>query len=189
MIKNWAESTDQSTVNNYSGPWLRFRQGRQITNDAIWVFSDGSSTGWHGAVVVVPNKKIIELSKFEETPNRNINAEFNGAILGLTNVPDNSKIVVVHDLLGLSAWVIGAWKINKAPVGEKTKFIRDLITSKNLDVHFIHHAGHQNKKKGKRPICTSEFTHYNCKADQICEAHQERLVETLIETKVESGQV
>lgn len=162
------ESTDPGTVENYPGSWLKFRKDRSVKSDAIYIFSDGSSSGWHGAVIIDPGKTIRYRSSFEETPNRNINAEFNGAILGLEAIVPNSKINLIHDLLGLGAWIIGAWKINKPAVKQKTDQIKNIIKDKNLDVSWVHHAGHQNKKKGERPICNSQFTHYNCQADQLC---------------------
>jgi hypothetical protein len=113
---------------------------------------------------------------FEETPNRNINAEFNGLLLGLKHVPDNSVVNVVHDLLGLSAWVIGAWAINKPEVRDKVDLIRACVESKKLDLRFLHHAGHQNKRKGPRPICNSEFTFWNCVTDDLCNLKQSKVI-------------
>ena len=168
MLKNYMESTDQSTVKNYPGPWLKHRESRSISDDVVWLFSDGSSTGWFGAVIIHPGKSIRRLSKYEESPNRNINPEFNGAILGLEALEPGTKVNIVHDLLGLGAWVIGEWRMTKPAVKAKTDQIRKIIKEKNLDVHFIHHAGHQNKKRGERPICNSEFTKYNCEADKLC---------------------
>lgn len=169
MIKNWMETTDLRSSQNYDPGWLRFRADRTITPDRVWVFTDGSTTGWHAATLVVPNQFYRAAARFAPFhPTRNIAGELNGLLLGLEITPEGSTVSVVHDFIGAGAWAIGAWKINSDLVHDKVTKARKLIEDKRLDISFIHHAGHQDKKKKDRPICHSDFTKWNCFTDEMC---------------------
>lgn len=175
-MRAWMETTDSGTHLNYSrwGTWIRLRKDRELTEkDAVWVFSDGSSSGWHGATVVIPGKQIIRVCKFEETPNKNINPEINGAIAGIEKCPVGSTVYVVHDLFGIGPWFLGHWRINKPEVRDKIDKLHAAVAGRGIDVRFIHHGGHQDKKRKKkdkvRPVCNSEFTKWNCATDKMLE--------------------
>lgn len=155
---------------NYKTNWLRFRQDRTITPDRVWLFTDGSTTGWHAATLVVPGEYVRSAARFcEFHASRNIAGELNGLLLGLELAPSNVTISIVHDFIGVGAWTIGSWEIKSDDVKDKITRARKLIADKNLDVSFIHHGGHQDKKKKDRPICHSDFTQWNCATDRLCE--------------------
>jgi hypothetical protein len=170
-MKDWMETTDlKSSRVNYKTNWLRFRADRSTTPDRVWVFTDGSTTGWHAASLVVPNQFTRSVARFYEFhATRNIAAELNGLLLGLEIAPEKSTLSIVHDFIGCGAWTIGAWEIKSDAVLERITKARKLVEDKKLDVSFIHHAGHQNKKKKDRPICHSDFTKWNCTCDRMCE--------------------
>jgi hypothetical protein len=174
MIKNWMETTDLKTFKNYDPSWLKFRQDRHMTPDRLWLSVDGATSGWHAAVIFVPNQYYRLLCKFAPFhPTRNIAAELNALLLGLENTPSNSKVTVIQDFIGCASWTIGAWNINSEAVLERVTKACKLIEEKNLDINFVHHAGHQNKKKKDRPVCNSDFTYWNVVADELCEAKVE----------------
>src|SRR5581483_9665487 len=126
-MKNWMETTNPHTANvTYKKPWLRLRDDKTVKAGNVWLFTDGSSTGWHAASVLVPGKYVRQVTKFaEKTPSRNIAAELNAAILGLQVCSSvDGPIYVIHDYLGVGAWTIGAWNINNDEVREKVAKIK-----------------------------------------------------------------
>lgn len=165
------ETTDlKASQNNYKTNWLRFRKDRSLTSDRVWCFTDGSTTGWHSAILIVPGQYYRAAARSEPFhESRNIAGELNGFLLGLELIPDGSVVTIVHDFIGVGAWTIGAWEINSEDVKARITKARKLIEDKRLTVEFVHHAGHQDKKKKERPICHSEFTKWNCAADRLCE--------------------
>lgn len=174
-MKNWMETTDPKTSQiKYKTDWLKFRADRSLTSDRVWCFTDGSTTGWHSAVLVVPQQFYRAVARFAPYhSSRNIAAELNGFLLGLEIAPSNSLVSIVHDFIGVGAWTIGAWEINSEDVRSKIDQAHKIIKDKNLTIEFIHHAGHQDKKKKERPICHSDFTKWNCLADKMCENQTE----------------
>lgn len=172
-MKDWMETTNPHTANvTYKKPWLRLRTDKSVKPGSVWLFTDGSSTGWHAASLLVPGKYVRQIAKFAaKTPSRNIAAELNAAILGLERCGSgDGPVCVVHDYLGVGAWTIGAWKINNDEVREKVEKIKKIITDQKLDVSFIHHPGHLDKGKFKDD---SEFTRWNCSTDRLCTAQVE----------------
>lgn len=179
-MRTWMETTDPGTHLNYSrwGTWIRLLKERNISDkNATWVFSDGSSSGWYGAHILIPDKQIIQVCKFETTPNKNINPEINGAIVGAERSPVGSTVYVVHDLFGIAPWFLGHWRINKPEVKAKIEQFRAVVAARGIDIRFIHHGGHQDKKRKKkdkvRPVCNSEFTRWNCATDKLLEGKTE----------------
>lgn len=165
------ESTDAKAASvQYKTNWLRFRHDRSITPDRLWMFTDGSTSGWHAAILVDTSGSVKEYARFiKMTSNRNVGAELNGLLLGLEKIEEYKTVTVVHDYVGVGAWTIGAWEAKKPEVIEAIAMIRKLIYDKKLEITFIHHGGHQDKIKGTRPICHSDFTIYNCKVDKLCD--------------------
>ena len=76
---------------------------------------------------------------------RNIDGEIYAAVNALKYARSSglSKVVVVHDYLGISQWALGAWKNNKA-----LPYVRDLrdtymsIVGSGGTVTFVHVRGH-----------------------------------------------
>lgn len=163
VVKQIVESTDpkQSTI-PHQKPWVRHRKSREIEGDHVYVFSDGSSLGSYAAVVVSPKGVTRHGDKAPMTSTRNVGAELNGAILGLSNVESGSSVVLVFDYMGVGAWLTENWKIKDPEVQSKIDALRLVIKTKRLTVHYIHHAGHQRDG--------SAFTRWNAEADALCTA-------------------
>lgn len=156
------ETTSKTTAKSSSRySWISYRASTSIDNQHVWVFVDGSSTGWHSAVVVEHGKGERSLASFvEKTSMRNVSSELDAMLLGLANSPIGSKVIMVHDYLGIGAWMIGAWKIKKDGVRKRILEAKRLVEERDLIVSFIHHGGHQKD--------TSHFTYWNNLADGLC---------------------
>ena len=55
MINRMVETTSENAVKPaHTKPWLKLRTSKWIDDKSIWMFIDGSSSGWHAAVVLDP---------------------------------------------------------------------------------------------------------------------------------------
>ena len=90
----------------------------------------------------------------------NVGAELNGLLLGLEAAEPDSSVTVVHDYMGVGAWLTGGWEVRVPSVRQRVDAAMKLIEKKNLDIRFIHHGGHQKDH--------SDFTRWNCVADKLC---------------------
>ena len=164
-----AESTCPNTSKG-KYPWIRHRESRRVVGDDVYVFSDGSSLGGFGAVLVQADVAPLVLLGFERPgPTRNIAAELNGALLGLSNVRADASVVLVADYLGVAAWLTQNWKIKDMIVRAKIDEIKDVIRANWLTVKYVHHRGHQ------KPVEGDDFTAYNKLADNAAtRANSER---------------
>lgn len=155
-------STKQKTADRNS--WVDYRESRELDPaDRWWIFTDGSTTGWHGAVIIAPgpSRTITFLSAYkQQTSTRNVGAEINGLILALENLPPRIQGFVVSDLLGVGAWATGHFERNNPEVITKYRKIDHLIRSRGHDLTFVHHGGHQRD--------STAFTTWNCVADKLC---------------------
>ena len=142
-IHQLVETTSPKAASvKYKRRWLALRSGSmQLSDDKdrTWIFCDGSTTGWHAAVVVDPGRRIRKLARFESPVSiANVGAELNGLLLGLE----------------------GGWEVRVPSVRQRVDAAMKLIEKKNLDIRFIHHGGHQKDH--------SDFTRWNCVADKLC---------------------
>jgi hypothetical protein len=151
----------------YKTDWLRLRKEQEIEKGRTWIFTDGSSSGWFAAVIIDLKSMRIRRGAAKLPPvSANIGPELCGLILGLELAPDHSPVTVVHDYVGVGAWAIGVWKCDPEREKPKLRFlvarIRKIIRRRKLDIHFIHHGGHQKDD--------SDFTRWNNEADELCTA-------------------
>lgn len=161
-IERMMETTkDSSAKQPGRRGWLRFRESRTCTDDRIWIFTDGSTSGWHAAKIVQPGKEVRSLCRLiPMTATRNVGAELNGFLLGIKHAPEGSHVTVVSDFLNIGAWMVGAYNVNGEEVAEKIARAHEIIESSRLTVSFCHHGGHQKDH--------SHFTHFNNGADVLC---------------------
>lgn len=165
------QSTSRYTASHYD--WISFRADRSLIPDRINAFVDGSTSGWHSAVLVQPGEWVRYLCRYRKrTKTRNVGAEVNAYLLALDYLPEGSRIAVVHDYLGTGAWSKGYWNINRAEIRKKIDVAHKLEILNNLDVIFIHHKGHQKDK--------SDFTKYNCLADWLCSDGHDGSIENVL---------
>jgi hypothetical protein len=171
MIHPMVETTSMNaTKPAHTKKWLKYRTGRHIDDKSIWMFIDGSSTGWHAAVILNPfTKKITRIAKFRK-PNKsaNVGAELMSLVIGLQadEAEPDKRIIVVHDYIGTGAWLVKAWKIKSPEVLDIVQGINYTIDMKAFtSVRFIHHGGHQKDD--------TDFTRWNNEVDQLCTNQQE----------------
>lgn len=159
MTKQLIETTCPVTASHQHREWVKFRESRRVTDESVFVFTDGSSKGGYGAVVIHPGEQPSVVSGFTEmTSTRNVGAELNGALLGLRAVRPESKVVLVCDYMGIAAWLSENWKIKDPEVRSKIDAIREVIRENKLTVKYVHHRGHQRTD--------DDFTRFNTMADE-----------------------
>jgi ribonuclease HI len=144
--------------------WVVFRPSRKIDSRDAFIFTDGSSLGSFAAVVVQLDAQGSMLSEsytgYEKpTHTLNIGAELNGALLGLSNAPEGTTVVLVSDYLGIGAWLTGRWNVKDLEVAARVGAIREVIRARKLDVRYVHHRGHQRTQ--------DDFTRFNREADRL----------------------
>lgn len=162
----------------HQAKWITFRESRTCASDAVtalgevvngptlWIFTDGSSKGGYGAVIVEPGKRVLKLAGYQKmTSTRNVGAELNGFQLGIENAPRGSRVMVVSDYLGIAAWMTRNWKIKDSEVRGKIGRCRAIVQDRELDVTYCHHAGHQKD--------ASDFTRWNALADELCDGREQ----------------
>jgi hypothetical protein len=163
MITPVVETTSVKTAKvRYKKKWLKLRTSRHVDDASIWMFIDGSSTGWHAAIILNPfTNKITKIAEFKKSKNRNVGPELRSLLIGLQDVDPSKPLTVVHDFIGTAAWLTGAWTINSDYVREIIGLIQEIIKSRNFNsIKFIHHSSHQTDH--------SHFTQFNNEVDQLC---------------------
>lgn len=163
MIQRMMETTsEKATKPAYTKKWLKYRTGRWINEESVWMFIDGSSTGWHAAVILDPFAKTkTEIADYGDPKSRNIGPELWSLLIGLREADPSKPLTVVHDYMGTGAWLVEAWKIKKQNVQDAVDEIKQVLSSREFtSVRFIHHGGHQKDD--------SDFTRYNNLADRLC---------------------
>jgi len=168
MTKILLESTARKTARG--NKWCSFRASRRVNSSVVHIFTDGSSTGWYGAVVLIDGVKVRRASAWEEAgPMRNVAAELRALVLGLQFAPRGRECVVVFDYLGVGAWMVGAWNMKNPGVREIIGRAREVIRTRQLTCSYVHHGGHQTDD--------SDYTYWNGVADALCNPDRERLGE------------
>jgi len=164
MIHPMVETTSaNATKPAHTKKWLKFRTGKWIDDKSIWMFIDGSSTGWHAAVILDPfAKKKIEVSKYQKPgSSANVGAELQSCLIGMEAVDPSRPLTVVHDYIGTGAWLVKAWKIRSPHVQEVVDQIMATIVRREFtSMRFIHTGGHQKND--------TDFGLYNGRADELC---------------------
>jgi len=160
-------STNPGTVRvPHQAKWVSLLEDRRCLANKVYVFTDGSSKGGFGAVVVTRAcaKKYAGFS--EPTSTRNVGAELDGLLLGLEHAPRGSEVIVVSDYLGIAAWMTGNWKIKDQLVRGKIEHAMAIAEDRDLLLSFVHHAGHQDPDE-------SDFSYWNHEADRLASLQTE----------------
>ena len=167
MIHPIVETTSANAVKPaHTKKWLKLRTSKWIDDKSTWMFIDGSSSGWHAAVILDPfAKQRTELAAFQDPKSANIGPELWSCSIGLREADPTKPLTVVHDFVGTGAWLVGAWKIKSPNVQEAVDQIRAVIKERGFtSIRFIHTGGHQKTD--------SDFGVYNGRADQLCNNQQ-----------------
>lgn len=151
-----------ATKPQHTKKWLKLRTGRWIDDESVWMFIDGSSSGWHAAVILDPfAKTITRTATFRKPKSANIGPELWSLLLGLNEADPTKPLTVVHDYMGTGAWMVKAWKIKSPNVQEAIDMIRATVETLDFtSIRFIHHGGHQKDD--------TDFTKWNNEVDRLC---------------------
>ncbi len=161
------ESTNLGTVAvPHQAKWVSLRESRETTPDLVWIFTDGSSKGGYGAVVIADGEVTKLKGHADPTSTRNVGAELNGMLLGLENVPMGSRVAIVSDYLGVAAWLSGNWRIKDDEVRRKISRAHEIARERGIVfARLVHHRGHQKDD--------SAFTRWNNLADRLASGQSE----------------
>ena len=173
MIHHMVETTSENAVKpSHTKSWLKLRTSKWIDDKSVWMFIDGSSTGWHGAVILNPfAKSKTDLAAFQEPKSANVGPELLSCLIGLNATDPTKPLTIVHDYIGTGAWLVGAWKIKSPNVQEVVDKIRETIKRRGFkSIRFIHTGGHQTND--------TDFGLYNNQADALCNG-KERVHSTI----------
>lgn len=173
MINPMVETTSENAVKPaHTRRWLKLRTGKWVDDKSSWMFIDGSSSGWHAAVILNPFAKTkTELANFQEPKSANIGPELWSCLIGLREADPAKPLTIVHDYIGTGAWLVGAWKIKSQNVQEAVDLIRAVIKEREFtSIRFIHTGGHQKND--------TDFAVFNGRADQLC--NDQRVVHTTV---------
>lgn len=177
-IYQMVETTSPNAVKPaHTKKWLRLRTSKWIDDEHVWMFIDGSSSGWHAAVILDPfAEQRTEIAKFQKPKSANIGPELWSLLIGLQQVDPVKPLTVVHDYIGTGAWLVNAWKIKSPNVQEAVDLIRQTIREREFtSIRFIHTGGHQKND--------TDFGVWNNRADQLCNNQQD--VHTTVDWKFE----
>ena len=179
MIHPMVETTSpNATKPHHTKKWLKLRTSKWIDDKSTWMFIDGSSSGWHGAVILDPfAKKRLDLAEFQEPKSANIGPELLSCLIGLKAADPTKPLTVVHDYIGTGAWLVGAWKIKSPNVQEVVDLIKETIKSREFaSIRFIHTGGHQKND--------TDFGRWNSRADELC--NNQKVVHTMVDWEFEA---
>jgi ribonuclease HI len=144
----------------HQAKWVSLLEDKNLAQGKLYAFTDGSSNGGYGVVLVEGGGEVSQHSGWEKpTSTKNVGAELNAMLLALRHAPEDSELIVVSDYLGIAAWMTGNWNIKDPEVREKIRLAKELVETKDLDVMFCHHKGHQRD--------ASDFTLWNSTADEL----------------------
>jgi hypothetical protein len=160
-------STKQTSASKRS--WLAFLPPKcTMTRDSSLTYcsTDGSSTGWHGAVVVAADSgnAILRARWVDCLGSKNVGAEAHAFALGVESLPEEG--VFLADFLNAVGWDVGAAKYQHPAIISAFGLVRkhrskpDVKDTKSW-AH-VHHSGH------RLDSASCWFTVLNCVADNLC---------------------
>jgi hypothetical protein len=158
------ETTVRSTYDREAGQRKRpviFKPDREIDSDETWMFTDGSSTGWYGLVVLRRGEDPRLAARRIDMEMKNVGAEVNALLMALEAIVPGERVAVVADFLWSIYYVLGWWNAKHPALIEQVAAARALLDARRpASLRFIHVQGHQNDG--------SAFGRWNKVADQLC---------------------
>jgi len=140
---------------------IPFYSARCISPGRLWAFTDGSSKGGYGAVVIDPYKTISCYSGYARPSQiANVGAELDGVLLALSVLPKACTGVLVSDYVGLGQWLTKRCSTNSELVKDRLRLAMILLERRSLRLDYIQHKGHQRDG--------SHFSTLNGMADKLC---------------------
>ena len=150
--------------------WVRHAPNKNRDITRSYCSTDGSATGWHGAVFVANNSSVarVRATWKDCQGSRNVGAEAYGFALGVGILAvDCADCVFLADFLNALAWDVGGAKYKHSAIvdafdgkeGVKATRKRNGHGPSNSTWDHVHHPGHQTD--------TSWFTMLNQVADNL----------------------
>jgi hypothetical protein len=156
------ETTKPTTAEREGKKWaVKLRTGCSIDQERTWIFTDGSGTGSHAAVILRPGAQEQRVAGCNPTSSRNVGAEVDGVILGLEHTVPGELIAIVSDFLWTVYYINGWYRLRDPYLLERVPKAREILKERGLaDALFVYHRGHQTD--------TSDFSRWNNIADRLC---------------------
>lgn len=158
------ETTSQETYDRESGPRKRpviFKPDREIDSDETWMFADGSSTGWHGLVVLRPGQDPRLVAREMQMPMKNVGAEMNAFLMALEAMLPGERVALVADFLWNIYYVLGWYQAKQPALQEQVAAARALLDARRpASLRYIHMRGHERDG--------TAFARWNHVADRLC---------------------
>jgi hypothetical protein len=115
------------------------RTSRAIERDHTWIFTDGSGSGWHAAVVLRPDRPLRLVARSLPREMSNVGAEMNRLLLGLSALDPGERVTVVSDYLWDAYYILGWWNASKPALIRLVDQARALLTSRRPGfIRYIH---------------------------------------------------
>jgi ribonuclease HI len=135
-----------------------------IKTNKIIIFSDGASKGnpgpgGYGAIVVLPEGKVVELGACEKNTTNN-RMELSGALFALTEVKERDEEITVYTdskyvIGGMTSWLFNWQKNNWRTAQKKEVLNKDLweklaLVTKDKEIDWQYVAGHSGHAGNER---------------------------------------
>jgi hypothetical protein len=139
------------------------RTSRAIERDHTWIFTDGSGSGWHAAVVLRPDRPVRLLARSLPREMSNVGAEMNGLILAIEVLEPAERATIVSDYLWDAHYLLGWRNLHKPALIRLVDQARALLSSRRPEfLRYIHTRGHR--------LDGTDFGVWNDVADKLCGA-------------------
>jgi hypothetical protein len=103
----------------------------------------------------------------------NILAEMAGLYAAINASPDGSRVTIVHDYMGVGAFMRKEWRARNSIVDAVGSVSRSLAERKGLQLRFQHQASHRSSHARRH-----DFARFNGRADELAaEGAAERLID------------
>jgi len=158
------ETTVKATHDREAGPRKRpvlFKPDREIDADETWMFPDGSSTGWHGLVVLRPGQDPRLMAREIPMTTKNVGAEMNGLLMALEVMVPGERVAIVADFLWNIYYVLGWYQTKNPALHDQVAAARALLDARRpASLRYIHVKGHVRDG--------TAFGRWNHVADRLC---------------------
>jgi hypothetical protein len=138
-----------------------FKPNRELDSDETWMFPDGSSTGWHGLVVLRKGQDPRLLAREILMATKNVGAEMSGFLMALENIVPGERVAIVADFLWSIYYLLGWRNVHNPGLQEQVAAARALLDARRpASLRYIHIRGHERDD--------SAFGRWNHVADRLC---------------------
>jgi RNase H len=158
------ETTVRATYEREAGVRKRavgFKPDREIDSADTWMFTDGSSKGWHALVVLRLGHDPRLVARAVRSETRNVGAEVAGLVSAFEATLPGERVTIVSDFLWSIYYVLGWYQVESPLLREQVAVARALVAERRpASVRFIHVKGHVRDD--------SALGRWNDVADRLC---------------------